>query len=283
MESDDFKATVVTNPVSYVLEDDFSEQHKVDVNFRKALKKACEKYENEPKKTISVVFQLKEDLGSFAAVDGQCIKTEFEGRKRLAIFDCLDGPAPDPDEKTSSVNIVLAAVKAAFEVTGALEKVFDERCFKTDDEQCLYEDKISVSARVHLVSPLSPADLAAKSEASKKLIKKIAIGITTGKTNLRQPVVNDFGILLEELVEALQLDPSPDSAYLRLWYLQLWDRVNRIRRSFGRRRPKILNDANLEDERSHRNEIAHRGVDTVDGAMLKSLQTKAFRFIRKNL
>ena len=39
--------------------------------------------------------------------------------------------------------------------------------------------------------------------------------------------IAQFGTRLEDLNGARQLELSLDNAYLRLWYLQLWDRIEK--------------------------------------------------------
>ena len=89
-----------------------------------------------------------------------------------------------------------------------------------------------------------------------------------------------FGVCLEELIEAMQLDETKGHAYWRLWYLQLYDRLEK----FGEQcRPRLQlgNQEGLNDENYHRNLIAHRGVDRIDGSLLRSIQTKATDIIKR--
>ena len=94
-----------------------------------------------------------------------------------------------------------------------------------------------------------------------------------------------FGKRLEELTEALQLDTSTDDSYLRLWYLKLWDRVEKFGKGCRPRLQLLLsNDPNnLRDEKNHRNDIAHRGVEKIDTKLLQSFQKKIFRIIKSKL
>ena len=77
----------------------------------------------------------------------------------------------------------------------------------------------------------------------------------------------------------MQLDDTRDHAYWRLWYLQLSDRIEK----FGEQcRPRLQlgNQEGLKDEYNQRNLIAHRGVDRIDGSLLRSIQTKAIGIIK---
>ena len=104
----------------------------MDTRFPIALRERCGEHIDESPKRVFIVIQLKEDMESFSAIDGQCIKIEHDGIEELAIVDCADAYTPHPDERTSSINTVLSAIKIEFEITEALEKLFDARCYRTD-------------------------------------------------------------------------------------------------------------------------------------------------------
>ena len=281
-ETSDFKVSVVTNPASYNLNDGFSDQQFVDGGFEGALKRDCEEAENKAEKTIFVTIQLKENLGLFPATDGQCVRKEYEGKERLFIYDCIDAPGPKPDQKTRSMKIVLAAIRAELEVTGALEKVFDEDCYRADGGQSVYPIQPRMRAYVTRKSPITLHELSTRMTACKGLVTEIEDRISRNKIASLKPGVSDFGMHLEELVDALQLERSRDGAYLRLWYLQLWERTNALRMLF-KKRPPELNNNSLAAERNHRHAIAHHEVDKIDGAMFESLQKKVFTYFKRSL
>ena len=208
-ETKDFKATIVTDPVGYTIAERFSDQSVVDVSFGSALSEKCKRASNKPEESIFIVFQFKEDIDSFPAVHGQCIKVESEGEQRILIFDCIDAPAPESEERTLTVNIVLTALKAELEITAGFKKIFDSSCFKTDRDECVIPMRVDSSARVTYSSPLSFTDLRVKSEASRILVRKIEKSIMQGTSASRQLEVSEFGTRLAELIQALQLDPSP--------------------------------------------------------------------------
>ena len=62
--------------------------------------------------------------------------------------------------------------------------------------------------------------------------------------------------------------------------MQLSDRLEK----FGEQcRPRLQlgNQDDLKDEYNHRNLTAHRGVDRIDGSLLRSIQTKVIGIIRR--
>ena len=170
----DFRAAIVTDPLRYLREEEFSNQYQLDVSFPDALHDKCGMYVKESQSEIFVVIQLKEDMRSFPAIDGQCIRVEYDGVEQLIIVDCDDAAAPRPDEKENSISEVLSAAREGLGVTGEFENIFDERCYKTDDGKCLYPLSITISlANAEALTPLSPEELATKSEAVKVLAARI--------------------------------------------------------------------------------------------------------------
>lgn len=283
-ETDDFKASIVTAPVNYVLGDEFSLHRFVDGGFEGAIRRAFEEDENNVEKTAFVVIQFKEDMASFPAVKGQCAIFEHEGKKRLFIFDCSEAPAPNPDERADTIDIVLTAVRAELEITDVVDKAFDASCFVTREGQCVYKQDVEGSASVRLVSPIAVEVLAAKALAMGGIIARIEESVERKRIDSLKQGVDDYGTRLKELIEALQREPSVDNAYLRLWYLQLWDRVNEFRKLFApRKRPPQFRQNSMKDVDNHRHSIAHRGVEQLDGAMIRSLQEKVLIYFKKHL
>ena len=280
--TDDFKATVVTDPVSSILSDGFLNQRSISKGFGKQLKKACEEEENNSDKNIFVAIQLKEDLGLFPAVDGQCARFEFRGVETYMVFDCSDARAPFPDNRSDIINVVLSAARAELEVTDALDKVFDASCYSTKEGKCVYSGELTASAHAITVSPITSCNLSIKSQAIGNLVARIESGIEQSETEPNSRRAQNFGTLLEELIKAIQLNPTRDDAYLRLWYLQLWDRVEEFGKAF-RPRLQLSNYKDLSDEKKHRNDIAHYQVDKLDWHMFRSLQKKVFALLRQHL
>ena len=182
-ETPDFRASIVTDPQSYLRESDFSDQFDLDVNFPATVLEKCGNGDSSSGNDIFVVIQLKEDMCSFQATDGQCIKIEHDGIDELAIVDCDDAPAPHPDQRESSVNRVLAAARAGLGVTGEFESVLDRNCYKTNDGKCLHELRVEIGvANLTVLNPLSLEDLAARSEVVRELTARIEEDIEVGDT-----------------------------------------------------------------------------------------------------
>ena len=282
-DTGDFRACISTDPLGYLRESDFSDQYNLDVSFPIALEEKTGTTSNDSGKRIFVVIQIKQDMKSFPAVGGQCIKREQEGTEVLLIADCDDAPAPRPDPRTRAIDTVLGAAKVEFGITGGIEKAFDAGCYKTDKGACVHPYNIEFRVGgVTVLSPMTLEDLTAKAEATGVLAARLAASIEGISQEERRRRIPEFGTRLEDLIGALRLEPSLDDAYLRLWYLQLWDRFEKLGDAF-RPRLQVLNDPNLEAEKTHRNVIAHRGVEKIDAELLSSFQKEIFRILKSHI
>ena len=282
-DTPDFRASIVTDPYNYIKQENFLGHYGLDMAFPKYLSDIYETDANQSEKHISVVIQFKENMHSFPVVDGQCIKLEHDGIEKFAIVDCDEAPTPCPDERMYSINAVLTTIKIGFEITEGFEKLVDRQCYRTVDSKCLYRFRSESHASLTVEDPLTLEDIKAKSKPCRDLVVQIEKAIANG--NMRGRQHSAFGKSLEELTEALQLDTSTDDSSLRLWYLKLWDRVEKFGRGCRPRLQLFLsNDPNnLRAEKNHRNDIAHRGVEKIDTKLLQSFQKKIFRIIKSKL
>lgn len=173
-DTPNFKASIVTDPLSYLSEQDFSDQYNLDPNFPEVLQGKCGVDDKESDKRIFAVIQFKEDMQSFSAIEGQCIKIEHDGFEQRFIVDCDDAPTPVPSEREESVNSVLTATRTCLGVNGEFENVFDAPCYKTDDGECLYPLSVKISmANLTVLNPLTPEEAADRLEAVKVLAARI--------------------------------------------------------------------------------------------------------------
>lgn len=212
----DFNVSIVTDPISYLKDSNFSDQYKLDMNFRAELLDECANDRKDSGKDIFVTIQLKENMGSFQAVDGQCIKIKHDDIEELAIVDCDDAPAPHPKQRENSVNRVLAAARAGLGVTGEFETILDRSCYRTDYGQCVYGLRVQVRANLEVVNPLTLEDLTVRSEAVKELAAKIQEDIEADHTGgASQPVI----------VPKVFLSYSWDSEAHKQWVKELASRL----------------------------------------------------------
>jgi hypothetical protein len=277
----EFRASVVADPFTYLRDAGITDQFEFEDNFQAALSEACPSPAPDSEVPLYLVIQFKEDLNAFAAVDGQCRRICVDGVERFVLVECGEPYTPNPNERKRTINAVLTAVRGEFGVTDGMEPCFNTRCYRTDDGQCVHPWRAEFSEpTVQLTRPIEATEVADRATAAGALVTQIEKSIQTSHSGAQPGRGPDFSVCLEELIEALQLDETKDHAYWRLWYLQLHHRLEK----FGKQcRPRLQlgNQEGLNDEDNHRKLIAHRGVDRIDGSLLRSIQTKAIDIIKQ--
>ena len=222
---------------------------------------------------LFLVIQHCEDL-SFDASDGQCIKIGNDAPE-LAIVDCSDSSIPDVENIASTVNAILTSVRVAFDVTAPIDTVVDHAGYITTDHKLLHLLQVTGNARLSVMTLLDPGDASNKAVRCRNLASKITDAVN-GKG--AKAYAADFPRRLDDLTEALQLDPSTDEGYLRLWFLRLYYCAEEFGNSCGWK----FTNANV-DIREHRRYIAHKGVEQLDGRMRQLCQRMIHRKIASEL
>ena len=276
-----FTASVVVDPFAYLRDESISDQFEFEDNFQTALSEACPSPSPDSETSLYLVIQFKEDLNPFAALDGQCRRISSDGVERFVLVECGEPYMPDPNERERTVNAVLTAVRGEFGITDGMEPRFNTRCYRADDGQCVHPFRVKFSEpTVQVTSPIDATELTDRAGAAAALVTQIVNSFQASHGGAQVSHRTGFNLCLEELLEAFQLDETRDHSYWRLWYLQLYDRLEK----FGKQcRPglQLVNKEGLRDEHGHRNLIAHRGVDRIDGNLLSSIQTKIIGIIKQ--
>ena len=278
-DTSDLRAAVVTDPVDYLRGSDFSDQFRSDANSADELRDKLGDFTENAGGRLCIVIQLRQDLGSFPAVDGQCRKINGE----LALINC-DGPyVPAIDDPRDRINTLLAAIKMELDITDGFVKHLDTPIYRTDDGDFVHWLNVQVSAAVgSVVRHIGIEDFTAKIAATRGLCDRIdkAMAASSVRLVIKPKLRQGFPERLADLMAGLQLEPSHDDAYRRLWYLQLWHRAE----EFGKAvKGQVLNRGDLTAERDHRNAIAHPRVERADGSLLQSFQQKLFGIIRDHV
>ena len=280
-EDPEFRASVVVDPFDYLKEENISDQFEFEDNFQAVLSETCPSPAQGSEAAPYLVIQFKEDLNGFAAVDGQCRRICFDGVERFVLVECGEPYTPHPNERKRTIYAVLTAVRAEFGVTDGMEPCFNTRCYRAADGRCVHPIRFNISEpTVQVTRPIDAKEVADRAAAAAALATQIEETMQApdnGPGTGRGPY---FSACLEELIGALQLDDTKDHAYWRLWYLQLSDRIEKLGEQC-RPRLQLGNEEGLRDEYDHRNLIVHRGVDRIDGKLLRSIQTKAIGIIKR--
>ena len=276
-------AWVSTDPVDLLENQDFSVQWNLIPEISQTLQSKIDGHRS--RQPIYVVIQVKQDMDCFPAIDGQCIRTETETSEMLFIAKCMDAAYPEPDERGRDINTLLTSIRAEFGVTEPLEKQIDSSCYRTTDNRILHPLRAEFNMRPRVDRPMSGKDLSERAESSRTLFEKISRNIEGDVPVGQSRRKRDYGSRLEELTEALFLEPTTDDSYLQLWYMRLCDRLEKFGESISL---QVWNKNNnrvpdLEQEKDHRDEIAHRGAEKIDSGLLKSLQAKTFRIIKSGI
>ena len=83
-ETSDFRAALVTDPVDYLTGSDFSDQFRSDPNSADLLRDKLGNFNGNGDGKLCIVLHLRQDLGAFPAVDGQCRRLNGE----IALINC---------------------------------------------------------------------------------------------------------------------------------------------------------------------------------------------------
>ena len=277
-DEDDFRAFIVTDPAKYTRERAFLRDYISD--------KALEQLHN-PEGTredcseehVHVVLETKQHIDSFQAREGQCVKIEHDGIEEVAIVDCGEPYVPYPEDRSNSINSVLTAVRMAFELTSAFTKVLDTDCYLTTEGRQLPIIRLGGSATLSVRGPVTRQALATNARNCAGFVAKLEKAIEEGKPERSTRINADYSSRLVELLGALQLEPSTDEAYSRLWFLQLFDRAEK----FGKTcQWQVENDRQnrIQEVKQHRNDVAHPGVDRLDGGLVRELQKRIYQILK---
>ena len=270
VDVDDFRAGITTSPEQYFAQNDLPGQFANDPDYQAWVSESCSTQHDTPRENPYVVLQTRQELNAWPATDGQCWKADL-GRGEQLLF--VDGGAltvPPSDDKPHWRNAVLAAMRIELDVTGSFEKIADQVSFRTTDSRWLDLWRLSASSpEISVSTPLSGQDLGLRTNRVALMANHLRTQVDpagTGATPLR------------ELLEALQMDPSTDDAYRRLWYLRLHDRCRRLIHSCGR---KIETEQGFEAVNGYRNAIAHEGIEKINLLLMEELEERSHELIRR--
>ena len=270
VDVDDFRVGVTTSPEEYFAQNDLPGQFANDPDYRAWVSERCSTQQGTPRENPYVVLQTRQELNAWPATDGQCWKADLGRGEQLLFVDGGALPVPSSDDKPHWRNAVLAAVKMELGVTGNFDNVADQVSFRTTDGQWLDLLRLSASSpEISLSTPLSAQDLQQKTNQ---------IVLMADHLRAEVDLVGTYATSLEELLEALQMNPSTNDAFRRLWYLRLHDRCKRFLGSCGR---KINEEPDFKAVNVHRNEIAHQGVEKIDLRLMKELEERSHELIRR--
>ena len=272
LDTDEFRAGITTDPEEYFQRSDLTGQFVADPDNLEWVRECCNVRRGAPGMNLHVVLQERQELASWPATVGQCLKADLGRGDHLWFVDGGELPFPPLDDRSRWRNAVLAAVRIELGATGSFEMVGGQVSFRTTDDQWLDLLRIGVSsAEGSTSSPLTAHELSDKASSIKLLANRLTEILDSGDRD---------NASLQQLLDALQLDPLKDDAYRRLWFLQLHDRCKRFLRSHGK---EIKEEERFNEVTLHRNEIAHEGVERIDLRLMNQLQKSTYFLIQRHI
>ena len=271
LEADDFRAGVTTDPEEYLAQNDLTGQFANDPAWQAWVRDCCNSDLGKSSTKLHVVLQVRQELSAWPATDGQCCKADLGLGEHLLFVDGGEHPVPPFDDKPHWRNAVFAAIRIKLGATGSFKRVGAQVSYRTTDDRWLDLLRLNVS-----ISEVSTSTALAREDLREK-----ARGIATMVSQIRAQVdsVGADPAPLRQLLDALQMAPLTDDAYRRLWFLRLHDRCRRFLHSCGL---KIMEEQAFETVNTHRNEIAHEGIERIDLRLLEELQQNVYEVIRRN-
>ena len=103
LEEPEFRASVVVEPFAYLRDEGISDQFEFEDNIQLALDQACPQPGRDSEAPLYLVIQFKENLNSFAAVDGQCRRICVDGVERFGLVECGEPYTPNPNERKRTI------------------------------------------------------------------------------------------------------------------------------------------------------------------------------------
>ena len=218
-DTSDFRAAIMTDPLRYLTESDFSTQFRAEKNSVELAKKRLGEFAEDEDGRLFVVLQIRQEFDSFAAVDGQCIQVGEE----IALVNCGEPHVPPIRDSTDLINTTMTATKMEFDITDGFHKYLDEPIYVTDEGEYVHWFDPQLSASGSVTHPIGAEELRAKTDGAGRLVGKInrALTANAGPSDMSAERRQNIANRLAALIDALQLDPTKDDAYRRLWYLQL--------------------------------------------------------------
>ena len=193
------------------------------------------------------------------------LKGGRDNQKFIAAFKTSDGKWPAIPSNEQTINMILAAVRAAQDARGEVPNHIDASCLVTDDGRFVsIMPELLVSARLSVTSQLEAPMIQTKAAEIRGAISRME---------------RDLGSEhIELLVSALYWDDFKDDDFRRLHYLRLWQSLAECSKKLGyiqHPKTKLHNDQSvLAGKRSlaeltdYRNRIAHWWSGSMDESFL---------------
>ncbi len=197
-----------------------------------------------------------------------------DGERMLMAFRTVDGSWPDYEPDLHILNVVLTAVKMEQNTTGYIHQKCSGACFvNTEGEAVRYgADPILQPVQLDTISAIDTSALNKKVDSLRTIIGTVTSeshGITT------------------EVFDSVVREKTHDDAYLRLWYLRLWEAIadKRVKRHLGYKQLENCSDVvagnrTPKELKRYRNDIAHWRTGKIDYSYVNDLEKTTLELLR---
>ena len=286
------KATILSDLLGY-FENDTTESihYAIDVALRTSVERTYRESvgQHNQKRATPLFLVIEEDVGVSPTElsGGECYRIDEsveseamidggrEGERMLMAFRTVDGSWPDYEPDRHIINVVLTAIKIEQNITGYVHQKCESACFvSTVGEAVRYgADLTTQPVQLDVVSEIEPSTLAQKAHSLQAII-----GAMTW----------DLNGITTEVFDSVVREKTHDDAYLRLWYLRLWETIaDKGAKKYlgckqlenwsdvvaGKRTPKEL--------KRYRNDIAHWHTGKIDYSYLNDLEKTTLELLRR--
>ncbi|MCY3992711.1 MAG: hypothetical protein OXF50_15915 [Caldilineaceae bacterium] len=288
------QAFLTSNLVDFFENSTFSKHYSISPSLRHRVCETDEQIRSQEEKGVPVFLVIEESnqLTPVNMLNGECSlldevvvrdgeKRQYlvggrEGEKFIAATLTVGGSWPELPNNQHLVNMILAGIRAGQEATRPIRKYLDLSCLVTDDGQ--FVTMLTPRATGGVDTSTTMNNLAYRVRASEIRSAISALEQDTGKAHMKR------------VFNSTYRDQEGNDDFQRLHYLQLWQSFHEAGSRFlllhgqdvrdstdvvaGRRTPEELRD--------YRNEIAHWGINKIDGNYLADLQRTINELIRHN-
>ena len=288
------QAYLATDLVGYFETSSPSGHYSISPPLRHDVGKTDEKVKSEQKNGVPVFLVIEEtnQLTPVEMTEGECtvrdetfesdgetlslLKGGREGEKFVTAWATSDGAWPELPNNQTLVNMILAAVRAGQQTTGAIPRCVDQSCLVTEEGRYVMVQP-GLRFSVGEVTVSTSVNPTAFGERASEISRAIAA---------MQGDVNSAHMAL--LFNSMYRDEHKDDDYLRLHYLQLWQSLEESAKRLGY--PQKISDKNndivagkrsLGELRVYRHDIAHLWTDTIDKGYLSELCGSLNELIRR--
>ena len=287
-DQSELKAAIVSDLPNYFENGRNGSRHfNIDVSLRAAVRNTHETSRSETGRATEKLFLVVEEYTELTPTElsaEQCFRIDEargdrviieggrEGETALLAVKAVGYPWPDFRAEMDNVNIVLAGVKAAQNVTGHIKQIYECSCFVNNHGEAVYILNFSVSGALGVTrSRLKAVGLKERADEIRAMVNAM---------------MNEPNPMTAELFDAIVFDERLDDDHLRLSYLRLWEGLEDAKHLLEQ--PKLRNKTHViaghrspKELKDYRNDIAHWKTGKIDRSYLDDLQHTVMELLRR--